>query len=72
MAISGIQPIVEFHLVATLCDNGGTLNVMVRSEDTFVFLVVPHLVFEANRTKVSKVQPESWHVTMTKFHDLLA
>jgi hypothetical protein len=72
LAILGIQPIVVFHLVATLCVNCGTLDVMVRSKDTFVPLIVPHLVFEDNHTKVSKVQHESWHVTMAKLHDLLA
>ncbi len=43
---------------------------MVRSKDIFVFLVVPHPISEANRTKVSKVQLESWHVAMAKLHDL--
>jgi hypothetical protein len=59
LAISGIQKIVVFRLVATLCENGGTSNVMVRSEDIFVPSGAPHLVFETNRMKVSKVQLES-------------
>ncbi len=58
--ILGIQPIVVFHLVVTLCENGGTSNVMFRPKNTFVLSIVPHLVFEVNRTKVSKVQLESW------------
>jgi hypothetical protein len=48
LAISSIQPVAVFHLVATLCENGGTPKVMVRSKDTFVPPTVPHLIFEAN------------------------
>jgi hypothetical protein len=70
LAISGIQPTTVFCLMATLCENGGTLEVMVRSKDTFVPFAVPHPVPEANHTKVSKVQLESWHVAMAKLHDL--
>jgi hypothetical protein len=44
LAISGIQPTTMFCLVATLCENGGTLEVMVRLEDTSVPHVIPHLV----------------------------
>jgi len=72
LAISGIQPIIMFCLVVTLCENGGTPKVMVRSKDIFVLHVIPYLVYEANYTKVSKVQLKSWHVAMTKLHDLLA
>ncbi len=72
LAISGIQPIIMFCLVVTLCENGGTPKVMVRSKDIFVPHVIPYLIYEANCTKVSKVQPKSWHVAMTKLHDLLA
>jgi hypothetical protein len=61
-----------FHLAATLCENGGTLDVMVRLEDIFVLHVVPHLVFKANCSEVTKVQLEFWHVAMAKLHDLLA
>jgi hypothetical protein len=43
---------------------------MVKSKDIFVPFVIPHLVFEAHRMKVSKVQLESWHATMAKLHDL--
>jgi hypothetical protein len=70
LAISGIQLVLVFHLVATLCENGGTPKMMVRSKDTFVPLVVPHPIFEANRMEVSKVQPKSGHVAMAKLHDL--
>jgi hypothetical protein len=66
LAISGIQPTIVFRLVATLCENGGTPKVMVRLEDIFVPSIIPHLVFETNRTKESKV----WHVVMAKLHDL--
>jgi hypothetical protein len=59
------------HLVATLCENGGTPKVMVRLENTFVLLEVPFLDSEANHTKVSKVQLEFWHVAMAKLHNLL-
>jgi hypothetical protein len=55
-----------------LCENGGTLDVMVELNDTFVPLVIPHPISKANYMKVSKVQPKSWHAAMAKFHDLLA
>jgi len=60
-----------FHLVATLCENGGTPKVMVRLENTFVPLEVPFLDSKANHTEVSKVQLEFWHVAMAKLHNLL-
>jgi len=72
LAISSIQPIAMFCLVATLCENGITLDVMVRLENTFVPLIISHQVSKANCTKVSKVQPKFWHATMAKLHDLLA
>jgi hypothetical protein len=59
LAISSIQATTVFPLATTLCENGGTPKVMVRSEDIFVPLAIPHLVSKANCTKVSKVQPES-------------
>jgi hypothetical protein len=60
-----------FHLVDTLCENGVTPYVVVRSKDTFVPPIIPHLVFKANHTiKVFKVQLESWHVIVAKLHDL--
>ncbi len=62
---------VVFCLVATLCENGETLDVVVRSEDAFIPLVIPHPIFEVNRTmEVSKVQPKSWHVVVAKLYDL--
>jgi hypothetical protein len=70
LAISSIQLVVMFCLVATLCENGGTPKVMVKLEDTFVPFVIPRPIFEANRMEVSKVQLESWHVAMAKLHDL--
>jgi hypothetical protein len=39
-----------FHLMATLCENGGTPEVMVKSEDTFVPHVVPHPISKPNYT----------------------
>jgi len=45
LAILGIQPTTMFRLTTTLCENGGTLEVMVRLEDTFVAHAIPHLVF---------------------------
>jgi len=48
-----------FCLATTLCENGGTLEMMVRLEDTFVPHAIPHPVFQANYTEVSKVQLES-------------
>jgi hypothetical protein len=55
-----------FCLVATLCENGGTLEMMVRLEDTFVPHVVPHPISKPNYTEVFMVQPKSWHVAMVK------
>ncbi len=70
MAILYIQ-IVMFHLAIALCEYGGTPDVVVRLENTFVPLIVPHLISKANCiTKVFKVQPESWHVVVAKLHDL--
>jgi hypothetical protein len=37
----------------------------------FVPPIVSHPIFEVNViAKMSKVQPESWHVIVAKFHDL--
>jgi hypothetical protein len=47
-----------------LCENGGILKVMVRSEDTFVPPAIPHPFSKANCMEVSKVQFESWHVVV--------
>ncbi len=43
---------------------------MIMSEHIFIPIIVLHPIFEANHTKVSKVQLESWHVVVAKFHDL--
>ncbi len=51
LAISCVQPIAMFCLAATLCKNGGKLNVMVRSKDIFIPLIVPHPIVEVNCTK---------------------
>jgi hypothetical protein len=59
-----------FHLAATLSENGGTPEMMVRLEDIFVPLVVPHPISKTNHMEVSKVQLEYWHVVMAKLHDL--
>jgi hypothetical protein len=59
-----------FHLATTLCENGGTSNVMVRSKDTFVPPIIQHVVFDVNRMEVSKVQHESYHAIVVKLHDL--
>jgi hypothetical protein len=48
MVILGIQLVDVFCLVTTLCESGGTLDVVVRSKVAFVHPIVPHLVFEAN------------------------
>jgi hypothetical protein len=57
--------------MATLCESGGTLDLVVRLEDAFVPPIVPHLVYEVNcTTEVSKVRPKSWHAPMAKLHDL--
>jgi hypothetical protein len=59
LIILGIQPTTMFCLAVTLCDNGATSDMMVRLEDICVLFAIPHLVFKANRMKVSKVQHES-------------
>jgi hypothetical protein len=60
-----------FRLVTTLCECGGTPNMVVTLEDTFVPFIILHLISHANCiTKVSKVQPKSWHVVVAKLHDL--
>ncbi len=61
-----------FCFVATLCENGGTLDVMVRSKDIFVPPTDLHSFFEVNCMEVSEVQPKYWHAAMAKLHDLLA
>jgi hypothetical protein len=70
LAILSNQPTTLFCMTATLCENDGTLEMMVRLKETFMLLAIPCLVFEANYTKVSKVQPKSWHVAMPKLHDI--
>ncbi len=45
---------------------------VVKLKDFFVPPIVPRLVSKVNHMKVSKVQPESWHVVVAKLHDLLA
>ncbi len=72
MAISNIQPMTVFCLVTTVCESGGTLDVVVKLKDVFIPPIVPHLISKANHTmKVSKVQPKSWHAVVAKLHDLL-
>jgi hypothetical protein len=48
-----------FCLTTTLCESGGTLDVVIRLEDYFVPPIVPHSISEANRNmEVFKVQLE--------------
>jgi hypothetical protein len=57
--------------MATLCEIGGTLYLVVRLEDAFVPPIVPHLVYDVDcTTEVSKVQLKSWHALVVKLHDL--
>jgi hypothetical protein len=70
LTISCIQPTIMFRLAATLCENGGTPKMTIRSKDIFMPPLVPHPISEASCTKVSKVQLESWHAAMAKLHDL--
>ncbi len=70
LTILGIQQAVVFHLAATLCENGKITNVVFKM-DIFVPPTSPHIVCEANHSKIPKVQPESQHVAMVKLHDLL-
>jgi hypothetical protein len=50
---------VVFCLVATLCESGGTPDVVVKSKDSFVLLIVPHPISKANHNmEVFKVQLE--------------
>jgi hypothetical protein len=72
LAITSIQPRAMFRLTSTICENGGTSNVMVRLEDIFVPPMIPHQVSKANCMNVSKIQLEFWHAVMAKLHDLLA
>jgi hypothetical protein len=60
------QLVIVFHLTITLCDNGVTPNVMIRSKDTFAPPIVPHSISKADYTKVSKVNtPETpWKIQM--------
>jgi hypothetical protein len=64
---------VVLCLMATSCESGGTLNVVVRWDDIFALTIVTQHVFKVDCTKVCKVHLESWHVVvaMVKFHDLL-
>ncbi len=57
-----------FCLEATLCESGGTLDVVVRFEDIFVATIVCSLT----NFQGCKVHLEFWHVAMAKCHDLLA
>ncbi len=45
-----------FHLTATLCESGGTPDVVVKSKDTFVLPIVPHpkVNFKVNCIEMSK------------------
>jgi hypothetical protein len=70
LAILGIQQVVVLHLAATLYESRETTNVVFRM-DIFVPPTSPHIICEANHTKIPKVQPESQHVAMAKLHDLL-
>ncbi len=59
MAIWGIQPTTMFCLATTLCESGGTPNVVVRLEDSFVPPIVPHPISKTNHNmEVFKVQLE--------------
>jgi hypothetical protein len=64
---------VVLCLVATSCESGETLNVVVRWDEIFAVTIVTQHVFKVDCTKVCKVHLESWHaaVAMVKFHDLL-
>ncbi len=71
LTILSIQQVVVFRLAATLCKSGETTNVVFRMEDIYVPPTSPHLVFEANHTKIPKVQPKSQHAIVAKLHDVL-
>jgi hypothetical protein len=71
LVILGIQLGAVFRLAATLWENGGIINVMVKLEDTFVLHAIPHQVYEVNRLEVTRVRLESWHAIVAKLHDLL-
>jgi len=44
-----IQPTTVVHLVTTLCESGPrTLDVVVKSKNTYALPIVPHPNFEAN------------------------
>jgi len=50
---------VVLCLVATSCESGGTLNVVVRWDDIFAPTIVTQHVFKVDCTKVCKVHLES-------------
>jgi hypothetical protein len=43
-----------FHLAATLCENGGTLDVVVKSKDIFVLRIVPNPNSKAKCTRCQR------------------
>lgn len=64
LIIPNIQPTSMFHLMITLCEDGGTPRMVIMLNTNSIMTVVPHSIFEVNKTKVSKIQ--SWHVVIIK------
>lgn len=57
LAILKIQPTTVVHLVTTLCESGPrTLDVVVRSKNTYAPPIVPRPNFEASHPKMCKIQ----------------
>jgi len=54
------------HLMATLCEGGGTPMMVVTLEDLSILIIIPQNIPKVNQIKVSKV--EFWHVTTAKLH----
>jgi hypothetical protein len=55
MAISNIQLLIMFCMAATLCEGGGTLEMVVTSKDPLELTRFPQHIFEANHPKMPKV-----------------
>lgn len=55
MAISNIQLLIMFRMATTLCEGGGTLEMVVTSEDPLELTRFPQRLFEANHSEMPKV-----------------
>jgi hypothetical protein len=70
MAIFYIQLVVVFHLVATLCEGGGTLKMVFMLKYPSKLIRFFWHIFEANYIEEPKVHLESWHGVVAKLQIL--